>query len=100
MVLYSERIVVGKGKDIERVLKPIITEDAGSVRGESTTKRKTWKWFGGKVHGTWGTPGNGKYWKRQLNKAERRAWKNDVAGRKKPDRGLSGHRGTVNWKNT
>ena len=91
---------MGKGKKIKKVKKPIVSEHAGNVRDEATTKRKTWKVFGGKIGSTWGSSGNGKYWKRQLNKAERRASKNSIAGRKKPDRGLSGRRGTVSWRNT
>jgi hypothetical protein len=43
-------------------------------------------------------PGKGRYWKRQLHKAERRAWKAEVAGRR--PRRIGGYRSTVNWRAT
>lgn len=43
-------------------------------------------------------PGLGKYWKRQLHKAERRAWKAELIGRR--PRRLGYHRSTVNWRAT
>ncbi len=43
-------------------------------------------------------PGCGRYWKHQLHKAERRAWKAELIGRK--PRGLGYYRSTVNWRAT
>lgn len=42
--------------------------------------------------------GLGRYWKHQLHKAERRAWKAEVRGRR--PRGLAAYRSTVNWRAT
>ena len=90
---------MGNGKNISRVLKPIVP-NGGFVRGESTTKRKTWKIFGGKVGSTWGTSGNGKYWKRKLNKSKRKAFKFEIRTGRERYRGLSRNRSIVSWKNT
>lgn len=43
--------------------------------------------------GRWGRAGNGKFWKRQLAKVRRRAWKNE-----RHTRGLAGMESTVNYK--
>ena len=46
---------------------------------------------------TWGNKrGMGRYWKRQLSKARRRASKAEIDGRKV--RGLAGIESEVNWK--
>ena len=50
------------------------------------TYRVTWKKFGrrnrgielGNWMGIWPGRGNGRYWKQQLSKARRRAWKSEV----------------------
>ncbi len=62
--------------------------------------RRTWKEFGkriqvvnGSVCGRWGSRGEGRYWKRQLSKARRKAWKiGNERSRVKYER-------ICNWKN-
>jgi hypothetical protein len=46
---------------------------------------------------TWGSRGEGRYWKRQLSKARRRAWRTELAGHR--PRGLPDIESRVNWKN-
>jgi hypothetical protein len=61
-----------------------------------TTKRFTWKWFGGGVGTSWASFG-GKYIKRMLHKAERRAAKDELHGRK-PRKSVVGWNTEANWK--
>ena len=90
---------MSRGDSIIKVLKPVIP-NGGSVRGEATTKRKTWKTFGGKVGSSWGGSGNGKFWKRKYNKSNRKAFKSEIRTGRLKYRGLSRNRSTVSWKNT
>jgi len=75
---------------------------SGSKKFEDTY-RFTWKHFGRKnraVHFMQIWPGRhqGRYWKRQLSKARRRAWKEEVfLGRGNP-RGLAAIERECNWK--
>lgn len=64
-----------------------------------STKRKTWKWFGGRYETLWGSGGNGKYWKRKLNKSKRKDAKNKIWGWKR-SKSVKGNRSTVNWRDT
>lgn len=50
-------------------------------------KRGEYAWYVGLI---WNTPGIGRYWKRQLSKSRRRAWKQ---GRWYRDEKFSGYRG-------
>lgn len=60
--------------------------------------RRTWKEFGKRIskHARWTgrwTRGSGRFWKRCLSKARRRALKDPH------QRGLVNYEGNVNWKN-
>lgn len=61
--------------------------------------RVTWKEFGKRIDthvnftGRWGSRGEGRYWKRQLSKARRRAWKYGHEG------ALIKYGRICNWKN-
>ena len=61
--------------------------------------RRTWKEFGKRIDphvtftGRWGSRGEGRYWKRGLSKARRRAWRDPH------QRGLLHYERECNWKN-
>lgn len=65
--------------------------------------RKTWKELGKRISpyatyfGQWGGPGDGKFWKRKMHKARRRAWKDEYLRGRTHFRGM-GVEGEVNWK--
>jgi len=66
--------------------------------------RRTWKEFGKRIQtedesvsSRWGSRGEGRFWKRQLSKVRRRAWKEELEGRN--PRALSHWERICNWKN-
>lgn len=82
-------------RGIERVLRPVIPEDAGYPT-PYTTRRFTWKWFGQKESSTW-AGGSGKWYKKQLSKT-RRQYYNDIDSGRKPRGGFTTASSNANYK--
>ena len=69
-------------------------DPSGSHTCVFTTKRRTWKWFGGKVSSSW--TGDSKFTKRAYNKAFRRQGKLECRGIR--PKGIAGKVTEVKYK--